>query len=109
MCGCDGKTYGNDCLRLAAGAALSHQGSCTTPQPCSSLGPVECLTRADCEWKTTPGFPGPISICVKKTPTKTYCQGFCGGKSPDGCYCDSQCSQFGDCCPDVQQHCGSNP
>lgn len=30
----------------------------------------------------------------------------CGGRSPDGCWCDEQCSHVGDCCPDAMDACG---
>ncbi|MBI3033559.1 hypothetical protein HYY72_00170, partial [Candidatus Woesearchaeota archaeon] len=33
------------------------------------------------------------------------CVGFCGGKSSFGCYCDSVCSKYGDCCPDYAVVC----
>lgn len=40
-------------------------------------------------------------------PTTSYCAGYCGLRSPSGgCYCDSACSQYGDCCPDVCTTCG---
>lgn len=29
VCGCDGKTYGNDCERLRAGVQKDHDGECT--------------------------------------------------------------------------------
>lgn len=41
------------------------------------------------------------------------CQGLCGQAYPPGsdentaeCFCDSECSNFGDCCPDYQTVCG---
>ncbi len=33
---------------------------------------------------------------------------YCGKKSPDGCWCDSLCAQYNDCCEDKKQVC-DNP
>ena len=38
VCACNGQTYGNDCLRLQAGAALDFPGACDQPCPV-----VDCL------------------------------------------------------------------
>jgi len=37
------------------------------------------------------------------------CVGHCGDMSPDGCWCDSQCAQYGDCCADKAQVCDGPP
>ncbi len=34
------------------------------------------------------------------------CSGNCGGQAPGGCWCDSQCAQYGDCCADKVPVCG---
>lgn len=33
---------------------------------------------------------------------------YCGAKSPDNCYCDSVCTNYGDCCSDYSGVCGSS-
>jgi len=33
------------------------------------------------------------------------CEGRCGLQSQDGCWCDDQCSLYGDCCPDYEALC----
>lgn len=32
----------------------------------------------------------------------------CGGQSDDGCWCDTQCAAYGDCCGDVGTTCGTD-
>ena len=39
VCGCDGKTYDNDCVRVLAGAAKDHDGACDA---------TACLTDGGC-------------------------------------------------------------
>lgn len=39
-------------------------------------------------------------------PNPNSCEVSCGGQAPGGCWCDDQCTGFGDCCGDFQQFCG---
>lgn len=33
------------------------------------------------------------------------CEGICGGEAPSGCFCDAECLDSGDCCPDYESVC----
>jgi hypothetical protein len=42
VCGCDGKTYSNDCERQRAGAQLAHDGACEERQVCGGIIGLPC-------------------------------------------------------------------
>jgi hypothetical protein len=35
------------------------------------------------------------------------CAGYCGAQSPEGCWCDPSCAQYGDCCADACTECSA--
>jgi len=39
-------------------------------------------------------------------PNPNSCVGICGQQAPGGCWCDSKCAQYNDCCPDKVDACG---
>ena len=55
VCGCDGKTYGNDCMRRAAATGLNHVGECRTTGPgggegqaCAGIAGIPCQRGLTC-------------------------------------------------------------
>jgi hypothetical protein len=54
VCGCDGKTYGNDCMRKSAGVGLNHGGACNPGRGeegafCGGIAGFPCNKGLFCE------------------------------------------------------------
>jgi len=86
VCGCDGQTYGNDCLRLVAGVAKDHDGACQVP----------CGKNADCAeaWYCKAPRCGDVGVCTQKPQTCAISAEPVGtgtGTTSDGvCGCDGE-------------------
>jgi hypothetical protein len=50
VCGCDGRTYGNDCEAAQAGATVAHDGPCETL--CDTILGLPCPDGSHCEHPT---------------------------------------------------------
>jgi hypothetical protein len=55
VCGCDGKTYGNDCMRRAAFVALDYKGECNTGTAgtgefCGGIAGIQCKIGLVCDY-----------------------------------------------------------
>lgn len=106
VCGCDGETWGNECMALSAGVNVEHDGDCEPDGVCSDdadcgagqyCAPIMCITT-----------PCPPGLCTDVTEiADDSCRERCGDEAPAGCWCDDACASFGDCCTDVSDVCGA--
>jgi hypothetical protein len=51
VCGCDGKTYGDDCERQMAGVSLAHPGACEEPHMCGGIASFPCTEGQVCDMR----------------------------------------------------------
>ncbi len=95
--------YGNDINVITA------PGNCDVP----TVDPGTPTPTPDPTPEPTPE-PTPDPGGTPPAPSAGSCQGLCGspnaapGSSPS-CYCDDQCTGYGDCCQDFTAACGSTP
>jgi hypothetical protein len=54
VCGCDGVTYGNECMALAAGVSVAAQGECGSSNPGETCGGIQGLTCVKGEYCSFP-------------------------------------------------------
>lgn len=69
------------------------------PYCCTASWDDQCASQVE-------SFGCAACIVVMPGPAPTSsCWGSCGGQSPDGCWCDDTCAQYGDCCEDICVEC----
>ena len=66
VCGCDGQTYGNDCLAHAAGVSIDYDGACQSGNACGSRGLAPCPSGEFCNYPTRHYFCLIATISIKR-------------------------------------------
>lgn len=85
VCGCDGKTYGNDCEATVAGASIDHTGACASGGTCGGLAGSMCPSGYFCDY--------PLDMACGNADGTGTCQeipGGCIAQVDPVCGCDGK-------------------
>ncbi len=107
-------------LDPSTGGGSCHSGNngdwsyCSASCPCDD-GEGDCDSNSECVSGTTCvsnvganyGWASSVDVCeTSGSGGADSCIGNCGGQASGGCWCDSSCSFWGDCCSDKVAVCG---
>ena len=90
MCGCDGKTYGNDCMRKAAGVGEDYPGVCKSNpgrregEMCGGIAGFPCAPGLFCETEAGNCRVADVAGVCKRKPES------CSAITSPVCGCDSK-------------------
>ena len=70
-------------------------------------GNLVCVTGTSDKPVVTIGECPKEEVALPPTKEAIGCANYCGGQSPNGCWCDNLCTGYGDCCPDYKQYCAT--
>ncbi|HEY2775894.1 MAG TPA: hypothetical protein VGK20_17765 [Candidatus Binatia bacterium] len=98
VCGCDGKTYPNDCWREAAGTCSSRPGDCSTTPGCFDTIEGLC-TGAAC----SPGVPcpEPNQLCTPSCASSVTTTTTTLPQPPPTCATNADCDDSNGCTVDI--------
>jgi hypothetical protein len=86
VCGCDGKTYGNECAATVAGVSIDHTGACAAPAiTCGGLQGTTCPKGDFCDY--------PIAMACGRTDGSGDCKAkpeVCTQIADPVCGCDGK-------------------
>jgi hypothetical protein len=66
---------------------------------------IVALLLSACTTDVSDGRPQGRAAATPQGLETGTCASSCGDESPDGCWCDDACADWGDCCPDYEEQC----